>query len=245
MYLEIGICFIVQSLSSQILCAQETDSLIFKRFSNLFSNEYSRPFDTLVCEEHIQLARSNVEADSLFVPHSLLFFSETHKKMLLIDYDLKERKNIGGDVVRSETACFDLIMEAAIKKKWGDDFFIKTKIIADSLEKSGLGFKGPSFNGNESEDLFIKNNFAKIDIFKNHALVGIVIDFLINSDGSVSDLRLYIDTTGSNSFNKIDDRILERQIETIFNKMKWNPAKFKGTGIAHKKHLFISRSNFN
>lgn len=224
--------------NTNILISQTNDSIIIKKTSDFFSKK-NRCIDTLNCHKLTKLGNRKVKVDSLYIPESLYDFSKTAKKLLSSDYGLYERDIISGDVTIKEVMCFDLVIETAIKKKWGQAFLDSINIVSDSLINIGLGYKESSFKNEKSLSEFVKENFEHIDSIKDNKLFRLLIEFDISLNGSIENIKISKASDGGNIFSPLSNNKQEKEINLLLNKIFFAPATLRGKAIVEKRIFII------
>lgn len=154
------------------------------------------------------------------------------------------------DTFMPKENCYYFTMKKLIQKKFGDNFFKKLDIKADSLfvvaNKDSLfnyierynHFKCFKKNKNSKsyeiidlkEELKSKIKYPKKFKFKNeekHSYTSC--EFIIGKDGNISDLKT--NTTFQNSENNKFKKYFEKKIKSILKKTKWSPYQLYGYNL--------------
>jgi hypothetical protein len=221
--------------------AQKNDSDIYKAAAHLLKNNI-RSIDTTLCDAFIKVARDKISVDSLYFQISSEYnFSKTAKMLMINDYKLFEEDIIHGDFIPIEIVCYHKLMEDAIFKKWGKDFFKKIDLSADSLDAIGKGYFEASLKS-ESISEFLKKNFQTWDVIKNGSMK-IMVSFDINEKGLIDNTKFYSGKSIHMPFNEITQDSMKKDLELIFKKMEWYPAKFKGHEIKQHKIIIVDQQS--
>ena len=215
--------------------AQISDSVIYKTAAHLLEN-HIRTIDTTLCNKFIKIARDKISVDSLYFPiDSEYQFSKTAKALMINDYQLIEEDIINEDFIPIEIVCFHKLMEDAIFKKWDKDFFKKIDLTADSLDAIGKGYLEASMKS-ESVSEFLKKNFQTWEMITDGSMI-LLVSFEISEKGMVNNPKFYSGKSKYLQFKEITEAGLNKNLESIFRKMEWYPAKLKGKEV--KQHMTI------
>ena len=150
----------------------------------LSTTGFGQSFDP--CRTGTNAAEFAISSGTVYFPRLTVKSSYTLRKMLELDYDIKDEVyDNGSDLIfEGEAECFFKMMETEIEKRWGKKFLKAQRRIANSLDKKGIGYKDPRENGiadsltdylkqEHSLDLVKKNYLVKIKISGNKDIVDI------------------------------------------------------------------------
>lgn len=101
------------------------------------------------CKKGTNAAEFAISSGIVYFPRLTVKSSYTLRKMLELDYGIKDEVYDNGSDLsfEGEAECFSKMMETEIEKRWGRRFLKAQRRIANSLDKKGIGYKDPRENG--------------------------------------------------------------------------------------------------
>lgn len=133
-----------------------------------------------------------------------------------------------------EERCHDSLMMKAIADKWGDDFLIKQRQLANKLIKEGKGYKTPTSTDNEKAiDQLMRKGYVENGI----RLKRFRIDLVISSEGKILKHEIHSLSEGE---------VTPKEIEIINDAIakysdNWPPGELKGTPMEMDTYIQIGK----
>jgi hypothetical protein len=174
------------------------------------------------CESGIRTARERLAKGQIYFPRHIFDSGETLRKILEQDYGILDRLYSEYCVsFGQEEKCHDSLMMKAIADKWGDDFLVKQRELANRLVREGKGYKTPSSVENEKAiDQLMRKGYKDNGI----VLKRFEIDLVISSKGKILKHEIHSLSEG---------KVTPKEIEIINNAIakysdNWTPGELKG-----------------
>lgn len=119
------------------------------------------------CQIGQNKARQIISSGSIYFPRTIVESSFTLRKMVELDYGIKDEIYDNGTCLleEDELECFYKLMNDEIENKWGKGFLKVQARIANKLDKEGMGYVKPKENGiKDSIIQYLKKEYPlKID----------------------------------------------------------------------------------
>lgn len=220
-------------LGSQLTVRCQIDHELRDSIFNAAKEKIGDQFIGELCDFYLSLAESQAQHDTLILPQFSFDYSisSTFERWVNFKYLIHSWNYVSGDMIPSETACFDDYMAALIKAKFGENFFIENKIIADSLNTIGKGYVAPSFGLSTDKSLreFLRTHLD-LDSLLEARPMNRYIFFEIDKEGKISSLKLLEGGVELTAVDPNDE--LQLNFERIFKDSPlWNPSRFLGEPI--------------
>jgi len=202
------------------------DSIIQKVVSKNFTDWR----DSLFCKQFISEACAKVSHDSLCIPTFDMNLSTTFIELLERDYKILYEKPTHG-MIFGGLRCWDEVMTQAIESKYKKGVLEKIRLLADSLDKKGIGFIEPKYLKGDIEE-WLKQQLKIYRI--THKGKGLLLILHIDKNGKILEAELYPIYDYEYSISKYDENIFLQNQELnniILNMDGWQAAKLRGEPV--------------
>jgi hypothetical protein len=191
--------------------------------------------DKELCEIGVRQAQKRLGNGQIFFPRYIFKSSITLRKILEMDYGIIDDFYSEYDFsVERVDNCFDSVMLKTINDKWGADFLVRQRQLADKLIAEGKGYKIPSSNDNEkSIDQLMRKGYIDNGI----RLKRFRIDLVISSDGKIVKHEIQSLSEGEVTAKEIE--IINDAIAKYSN--NWTPGELKGIPMEMDTYIQIGK----
>ena len=205
---------------------------LFIMTSNLHGQDLKNPFlqDSITvtsdkCQKEINRADLDFEKNLFVIQlEKPVPFTDTQQKILFELYGVHSSFSTG--LFAPNYDCYNFHLKTLAKSKWRHDIFRKSKLIADSLDKIGLGDRQVEFkNGSDELMALLRANISEKSRMKlkHDRLKTLFIKVYISEKGTAENVRIV------NSINHGDVEI--EILAVVKDKQLWTPKTDDGKAI--------------
>lgn len=192
-------------------------------------NPFYRDTITVVtekCRLEINRAMSDYEKNVFVIElEKPIPFTDTQQKILYEKYGIQTAYRSG--LISPNYDCYNFHLKTLAKEKWRHDIFKRSKTIADSLDKIGVGDRQVKFRSGHGEfDNFIKTNLSRKtlkELQEQHEMQTMYVKVDISETGDVDNVKI----ANSLNFGDIELEILK----LLKGKQLWIPETDNGIGV--------------